>query len=489
MDSATVKSLVQAEAKNLNRLFAKKGVAVREVYFDRRMVMYEFRLHTEVRADILSAMKQTVEAQAFAWRKKWGYDYEVPVTLDLGRGRYFMPLFDPTRAEPMLLTAEYLDDLAKVGSKWWAMLGFAPKVTHPKAVDRISPIYVDLDSPDFGIMVTAVSQWGKTSMMKAMLMEMCWRHDPSELKVIVIDPENKTWKDWARVPHVTAHVTDMDYATQVLRDIQELMRGPARTYTARTILLIEEFQAFTTAAKSSTLRNLFKDVMSDIMTRGAAYGYSPIVSTQRPEMRVIPGMVRDNIPVRVSGKHRSRGACDMALGAGHTEPLGLANPGDFVLVDQRGSTLFYGAMLHREKELIAQLGRKHARVFKGRPANERYREMDDEILMVLEQYDDGVELGKGWIGAVAKVLARRGGYLTHKGRKYKEWSAMAQKFADVYFMRAHPNDLPEIDETGQLIEYDDPLEYEREKRLHVFGVRRYEDIHPDTPVDDWEGEN
>lgn len=485
MNYDEVKRHVDAEVRNLNRLFNKRGAGVTAAFFDRRNVMYQMGVAPDIKADILTQMQATVEAQAYTWRKEWGYNYPVPVQVDLGKARLILPLFDRV-PQITYLDEAYLDELATIGKKWHIMLGIAPPYAHPGNPRKSMPLYVHLDGPEFSILWTAVSQWGKTTAIKSSVMEMCWRHDPKELRLIIIDPENKTWGKWGDVPHVTDHVTGMDHATQVLSDIDSILQGPAGNYKTKTLLVIEEFQAFTLAAKGSVTRQQFQLVMSDLMTRGAAYGFSAIVTTQRPEMRVIPGMIRDNIPVRISGRQRSTGACQMALGQGYHQPLGLGQPGDFVVLNSWGLTQFYGLVLKDEAKLIAGLNRKYQPFFSGRPASHRYRDMDAEILSVLEQFDDGVGLRKGWKTSIAKVLARRAGYLTHRGQNWYILAPKAEKFADVYFMRAHPNDLPTIDEGEMYIEYDEPLRYEREKRLHVQGPREFEDLHSDDPLEDWD---
>ncbi len=184
------------------------------------------------------------------------------------------------------------------------------------------------------MLIAGTTGSGKSVCMNSIIMSWLYTKRPDELKLILVDPKMVELSRFAQIPHLMCPVvTEMSKATAILEwaiDKMEeryelLLEAQVRDVAGYNQLteeeLYEAFQPANEAEKAKIPKRLpyivfvideladliltHKDVehyVVRIAQKARAVGIHLIVATQRPQANVVTGLIKSNMPCRVSFK-------------------------------------------------------------------------------------------------------------------------------------------------------------------------------------------
>lgn len=179
-----------------------------------------------------------------------------------------------------------------------------------------TPVIADLANMPH-LLIAGQTGAGKSIGINAIIVSLLYQNSPRDLRLILIDPKRVELKVYNHIPHLlTPVITEVDKAVNALRWMVTEMN---RRYT-----LLEEVGARNRTEyneKVSTEKQLphivcIIDELAELMMSGdkksiegyicriaqlaRAVGMHLIVATQRPSVDVITGLIKANIPARIS---------------------------------------------------------------------------------------------------------------------------------------------------------------------------------------------
>ncbi len=219
-----------------------------------------------------------------------------------------------------------------------------------------NPVYGDIAKMPHALVAGATGM-GKSVCINAMLLSMLYRARPDELKLILIDPKKVEFNAYNGIPHLLIPVvTDPKQAVGALTwaleemerrydKIEALCARNAEAYNAKVkenpalgepmpkiVIVIDELNDL-----MLQLRDPVENLIMSIAQKARAAGIHLIIGTQRPCVNVITGVIKANIPTRISCKVSSsvdsrtimeRTGAEKLLNNGDMlfHPVGLADP-------------------------------------------------------------------------------------------------------------------------------------------------------------------
>jgi S-DNA-T family DNA segregation ATPase FtsK/SpoIIIE len=182
------------------------------------------------------------------------------------------------------------------------------------------PVVADLaDMPH--LLIAGTTGSGKSVGLNAMVMSLLNRLTPAECRFIMIDPKMLELSVYDGVPHLlTPVVTDpadaiaaLNWAVREMDGRYVMMTGVARGLTEynakmlepdrlpRIVILIDEF-----ADLMLTTGKTVETAVQRLAQKARAAGIHLIMATQRPDAKVITGIIKANFPSRLSYNVASR---------------------------------------------------------------------------------------------------------------------------------------------------------------------------------------
>lgn len=231
-----------------------------------------------------------------------------------------------------------------------------------------TPVTIDLRKMPHGLIAGATGS-GKSVCINSILVSLLLKAEPSELRLMLIDPKVVELAPYNHIPHLVSPViTDVKAATAALkwavdemerryqlfahagvRDLPRYNRlveqeGKLRLKLPYILIVIDELADLMMMAPHDVEESICR-----IAQKARACGIHLIVATQRPSVDVITGLIKSNIPTRIAfsvssqidsrtildsqGAERLLGRGDMLyLGNGMSDPIRLQ--GTFVTDDE-----------------------------------------------------------------------------------------------------------------------------------------------------------
>ena len=176
------------------------------------------------------------------------------------------------------------------------------------------PIITDLDKMPHLLMAWSTGSW-KSVWMNTFLISLLYQNSPKELKFIMIDPKMVELEAYNGIPHLlTPVIMDADRALSALKwAVSEMMRRytECREKGYRNISEFNEVEE-----RKMPKIVIVIDELADLMMRefkketeaaicriaqmARAVWIHLIIATQRPSVDVITGLIKANIPTRIS---------------------------------------------------------------------------------------------------------------------------------------------------------------------------------------------
>ncbi len=186
------------------------------------------------------------------------------------------------------------------------------------------PVVVSLaDMPH--LLVAGTTGSGKSIGINVMIISLLYKYGPKKLRLILVDPKMLELSVYNKIPHLLVPViTDMSKAAQGLgwcvqemdnryslmaklgvRNIESYNRALANrgdyqadehSHLPYLVIVIDEFADLIMTDKK------VEDIIVRLAQKARAAGIHLILATQRPSVNVVTGLIKANIPARISFK-------------------------------------------------------------------------------------------------------------------------------------------------------------------------------------------
>ena len=198
----------------------------------------------------------------------------------------------------------------------------------------------EADFSEFPHMLVAGSTGsGKSIFAHGLLLSLLMRNRPEELKLVLVDPKRVEMGKYKDIPHLLCPIIkEPNEARNALKRLCDEMERRLKIFDIAGVRDIKEFNddycVYAHKQKMpyivlfidefSDLVNTCKDVSEYVLRIGQkarAAGIHMIVATQRPDVKVITGTIKANIPVKVALTVSSAVDSSTILGQGGAEDL------------------------------------------------------------------------------------------------------------------------------------------------------------------------
>lgn len=177
-----------------------------------------------------------------------------------------------------------------------------------------SPVIDDLGSMPH-LLIAGATGSGKSVGMNTFLLSLLYQNSPQELKFIMIDPKRVELAAYNGIPHLlTPVITEPDKAHSALKWAVSEMNRRYKELAEKRYRNIEEYNESEEKIMHKIV--IVIDELADLMMQSSkketeaaicriaqmarAVGMHLIVATQRPSVDVITGVIKANIPTRIS---------------------------------------------------------------------------------------------------------------------------------------------------------------------------------------------
>lgn len=179
---------------------------------------------------------------------------------------------------------------------------------------------------------------GKSNIINAIICSLLLKHSPKEVQFVLIDlKEGLEFQRFESVPHLLRPVVkEVDEAERVLRELEGERKRRSRTLAKngvkdidhfnlkvgkqmpRIVVIFDEYAAIN--VNKATARAI-QDTVMQLSAKGRAAGIHLIISTQNPNVEILPGTSKANMAFRVAGAMPTTSASATILGVGDAAKL------------------------------------------------------------------------------------------------------------------------------------------------------------------------
>jgi S-DNA-T family DNA segregation ATPase FtsK/SpoIIIE len=183
-----------------------------------------------------------------------------------------------------------------------------------------TPVITDLGKAPH-ILVAGQTGSGKSVMINTILTSLLYRNSPSDLKLILVDPKQVELKPYDEIPHLLTPVitepekcisalkwavAEMERRYKALADVgkrniieyNDLKKEEGMPYI---VIVIDELADLMMMAARDV-----EALIVRIAQKARAVGIHLVLATQRPSVDVITGLIKANVPARISFKTTSQ---------------------------------------------------------------------------------------------------------------------------------------------------------------------------------------
>lgn len=221
-----------------------------------------------------------------------------------------------------------------------------------------TPLLVRLSSPDVAhVLIAGTTGSGKSVLIRSIAVSLALSHRPDVLRMVCIDPKNRTFRALAGAPHLSRPpVKDLAEATEVLGALVRVMEirdrrgetpgGATSVVAPRIVVFIDELADLVMQGDPT-----LNEALTRLLQRGREAGIHLVAATQRPSSAVLSGLMRANFPLRLVGRVVSADDARVASGRAGTQAHLLNGHGDFLAVLGGDAPLRFQVAYIEEKDL------------------------------------------------------------------------------------------------------------------------------------------
>lgn len=192
------------------------------------------------------------------------------------------------------------------------------------------------------LLIAGATGSGKSICINTIIISILYRFTPDEVKLLLIDPKVVELSNYNDVPHLISKVvTDPQKAASSLKSVEKMMEDRYKTFAEYGVKNITAYKKLKEESNDENMKNLpyilvIIDELADLMMTSAnsvetsiarlaqlarACGIHLIIATQRPSVDVITGIIKANIPSRISFQVSSQVDSRTILDQGGAEKL------------------------------------------------------------------------------------------------------------------------------------------------------------------------
>ncbi len=168
------------------------------------------------------------------------------------------------------------------------------------------------------LLIAGTTGSGKSVGVNAMILSLLYKNPPDQLKLVMIDPKMVEFSIYADIPHLlTPIITDPKKAIGALQSVAKEMERRYSLMSEYKVKTIDSYneQALNNGVEAFPYLIVVIDELADLMMTGGkeaefpiariaqmgrASGLHLIIATQRPSVDVVTGLIKTNLPSRVS---------------------------------------------------------------------------------------------------------------------------------------------------------------------------------------------
>ncbi|WJX98062.1 DNA translocase FtsK [Helicobacter pylori] len=168
------------------------------------------------------------------------------------------------------------------------------------------------------LLIAGTTGSGKSVGVNAMILSLLYKNPPDQLKLVMIDPKMVEFSIYADIPHLlTPIITDPKKSIGALQSVAKEMERRYSLMSEYKVKTIDSYneQAPNNGVEAFPYLIVVIDELADLMMTGGkeaefpiariaqmgrASGLHLIVATQRPSVDVVTGLIKTNLPSRVS---------------------------------------------------------------------------------------------------------------------------------------------------------------------------------------------
>lgn len=212
-------------------------------------------------------------------------------------------------------------------------------------------VEADLSDPNTcHFLVGGTTGSGKSEFLRSLLLSLIVRHEPSHLKVALVDPKRVTFPEFEQMPWLFSPIVkDSDRAIDLMGKLVDEMESryqrfeatgcnDLRTYNQqmsqqsskllpRIVCIFDEYADFMAEKEP---RTALEQSIKRLGAMARAAGIHLIIATQRPEAKVVTPLIRSNLPGRVALRTASEADSAIVLGGNQKSAAALLGKGDLL---------------------------------------------------------------------------------------------------------------------------------------------------------------
>nr|WP_240331042.1 DNA translocase FtsK [Helicobacter suis] len=163
---------------------------------------------------------------------------------------------------------------------------------------------------------------GKSVGMHAMIISLLYKNTPKELQFLMIDPKRVEFSMYANIPHLKAPIiTDPQQAISILNEMVQEMEARYTLLSEQRVKNIDAYNKKLNKEQQLPFIVFIIDELADLMLvggkevetpiiriaqMGRASGLHLIIATQRPSVDILTGLIKTNLPCKISFKVGSK---------------------------------------------------------------------------------------------------------------------------------------------------------------------------------------
>lgn len=241
----------------------------------------------------------------------------------------------------LLNQVRYVDVMQRYPAKYHVRVPICAGVAQRKQVQ-----WLNLTDYPHGL-IAGFTGSGKSNFVNAIICTLISKHDPKDLRLILVDlKEGVEFAVYDGIPHLYGPIVEkvpdlankLEEVLAIMLQRYQKLRGKALSlnafnakhpeeHMARIIVIIDEVVS---TIDNGDYTKRISAALKQLVARGRAAGVHIILSTQRPSVDAIQGLIKVNLSFRIVGRMPSHTDSLTVLGSGAAKDL-PAIPGRMVL--------------------------------------------------------------------------------------------------------------------------------------------------------------
>lgn len=199
------------------------------------------------------------------------------------------------------------------------------------------------------LLVAGTTGSGKSVMSNTLILSLLYRNSPSDLKMIMIDPKQVEMTQYEDIPHLlTPIITSVEKSLSAMKWAVNEMERRYTLMAKEKVKKIDDYNVKMAQSEDGGKMPfivIIVDEMADLMMqagkdlealivriaqKGRAAGIHLVLATQSPKVQVITGLIKSNVPARITFKVTNFTESSVALGMSGAEKL--LGMGDMIML-------------------------------------------------------------------------------------------------------------------------------------------------------------